>query len=852
MKFGISLTVLAGSCLLATAYAAVAAEEGTAATASANGSDVSLQEIVVTARRREEVLQDVPQTVSAVTATEILKLNLQNLQDLSGVVPGLQITTTGTAFNNNDTLRGVTFTPEAGTQNTVAFYVNDVVVTNNLVSTSNFDVGQIEVLSGPQGTLRGEPAPSGSLTIATRKPDLEQFGGYVNVTGDNHSNTNANGAINLPLIKERLAVRLAGIADDDFYDDVRSLNSPLKPFNHNFGGRASIRFEPIDSIEGNVVFQHMYSHQRYFDQVQGSGAPGGVNPNAPAGYNGPPLSAFQRLSVETYPAHEYTKTDLLTGSLDWHVLNQVVSYVGGYSKYDINNSDLADIAHQVPGITAANPIPRKAFQLTTPSSVEYFASHEFRVSSETPLFGWMDYTAGFFYRNTRNEVNVVQPAAFLPGTFGSPLAASDPTIFNSNYLLQLEIQSPANSKEYSEFLHVTFHLPHDTELAVGGRYLRFTNEGYTVGTLLTAGTLVATPLPVPCALAHLTSTYPGTCDLPASVAIPNTTALPLTPTDQQAHTAIYNVSLSHKFADNFLAYISSGSSWRPPATAVGITNATGDPALQSLVHVQPEKSYDFEAGFKWGFLDNRGHVNLALYHQQFDHFIYFGLPTLYLANNGASTSVASYNFTSNPNAVINGVDFDSRFQITRDWNMGLAATYSNGHLTGDSIPCNPPGGGTTPAAFPAGTYVFFCPGHASTSTQPNFNATLQSEYDRPVSLPVVNLNEVNAFVRGLFVYYGSNPHASEFYTTPGYGVFNLYLGLRDSKGGWEAALFAKNLFDTQRLLNLGFPTATPVGGGAALNGIFGPSGYYQVGNNQVGMTPPQEFGLTLTYSFGSR
>ena len=62
----------------------------------------------------------------------------------------------------------------------------------------------------------------------------------------------------------------------------------------------------------------------------------------------------------------------------------------------------------------------------------------------------------------------------------------------------------------------------------------------------------------------------------------------------------------------------------------------------------------------------------------------------------------------------------------------------------------------------------------------------------------------------------------------------------------------KNLFNTQRLLNLNYPTAAPGGGGAALNGVFGTSGYYQVGLNQVGMTPMQEFGLTLTYSFGSR
>ena len=845
MKLSISLTAMAGSTLLTlAAHAAPAADNST--TTSTPGSSESLTEVVVTARRKEEALEDVPQTVTAVTPAEIQKLNLQNLQDLSGVVPGLQITTTGGAFNNNDTLRGVSFTPAAGTQNTVAFYFNDVPVTNNFVSTSNFDVGQIEVLSGPQGTLRGEPAPSGSLTIASHKPDLENFGGYGTVTATNHGNTNENGAINLPLIDDKLAVRLAGIADDDVYNDVHSLNSPADPFNHTYGGRASIRFEPVDSVEANVVYQHMYSHQQYFDQVEGPGAPGGVNPNAPAGYNGPPISASQLLSVETYPNNEYTTTDLVTASLDWHVLGQIVSYDGGYYRYVINNSDYADTGHQIPGVTATNPIPREAFQYNTPSSAQYGQTDEFRVASETPLFGFMDYTAGFFYRNTRNEVNVAQIASFLPGSFGSPLAASNPNIYDPNYTLQLIVQSPAQSKEYSEFLHFTFHLTDNTELAVGGRYLHYQNWGTTSGTLLTSGTSVASPLPFPCSVAGFASTYPGTCDIPASVAIPNTVALPAASLNQDDHTVIYNLSLSHKFADSFLAYVSSGSSWRPPATAVGITNAANDPTLSSLLHVKPEKSYDFEAGFKWTFLDKRGHLNVDLYHQQFDGFIYYGLPTLYLANNGASTSVSSFNFTSNPNAVINGVDFDTGFQITRQWSVDLAGSFANGHLTGADIPCNPPGGGTTPAAFPAGTYVFLCPGHASTSTQPNFNASLQSEYDFPI------VSDVNAFLRGLYVYYGSNAHASEFYTTPAYGIFNLYTGLRSSSGAWEVALFSKNLFNTQRLLNLGYPTAVAPGGGSALNQVFGTSGYYVVGGNQVGMTPLRLFGITLTYSFGSR
>ena len=692
----IVLTVLAGSGLAAAAPYAQGQVDGTATTPSATSSDDSLEQIVVTARRRQEVLEDVPQTISAVTPGDIQKLNLLNLQDISEVVPGLQIATTGSAFNNNDTLRGVTFTPEAGTQNTVAFYVNDVSVTNNLVSNSNFNVGQIEVLSGPQGTLRGEPAPSGSLTITTRKPDLEEFGGYATVTGTNHGNTNENGAVNLPLIKDKLAVRLAGIADDDFYDDVRSINSPLDPFSHTYGGRASIRFEPVDAIETNIVYQHLYAHQRYFDQVEGSGAPGGVNPNAPEGYNGPPIGPLDRLGVETYPNNEYTTTDLITGSIDWHVAGQVVSYDAGYWKYDINNSDETDTAHQLPGVTTANPIPRLPLQFGTPSTTQYAQTDEFRVSSETPLFDFLDYTAGFFFRDTRNEVNNVQLASFLPGSFGSPLGASDPFTYDPKYTLQLLVQSPAQTKEYSEFLHLTFHLRDDTELALGGRYLHYQNWGSTSGTLETGGTYVASPLPIPCSFAGFGSTYPGTCDIPASVAIPNTTALPLTSLNEDAHTSIYNISLSHKFADSFLAYVSSGSSWRPPATAVGLTNATNDPTLASLVHVKPEKSYDFEAGFKWTYLDNRGRFNLAIYHQQFDNFIYFGLPTLYLANNGASTSASAFNFTTNPNAVVNGIDFDSGFQVMRDWSVDLSGSYGTAISPERTFPAIRPAAGRLP------------------------------------------------------------------------------------------------------------------------------------------------------------
>src|SRR5262249_39718580 len=118
---------------------------------------------------------------------------------------------------------------------------------------------------------------------------------------------------------------------------------------------------------------------------------------------------------------------------------------------------------------------------------------------------------------------------------------------------------PKHEQEYSEFAHLTFHLPANTELAVGGRFLRYENRGYTVGNLTTDGTFIAEPLPIACSAAGLGSTYPGTCDIPATSAFPSTVALPQVSQNETEHTAIYNISLSHKFSDALLAYVSSGS-----------------------------------------------------------------------------------------------------------------------------------------------------------------------------------------------------------------------------------------------------------------------------------------------------
>jgi iron complex outermembrane recepter protein len=133
-------------------------------------------DIIVTARRGDERLQDVPVSVQVVTGESLQKLAITQADEISKLAPGL------TLVNNNAStqvsLRGVTWKPGSGTPATPVYF-NEVPFDPGNTIVSIFDIGQIEVLRGPQGTSRGAPSISGAITLGTRKPNLTEFGGYA-------------------------------------------------------------------------------------------------------------------------------------------------------------------------------------------------------------------------------------------------------------------------------------------------------------------------------------------------------------------------------------------------------------------------------------------------------------------------------------------------------------------------------------------------------------------------------------------------------------------------------------------------------------------------------------------------
>src|SRR5262245_2736992 len=123
-----TFNALAGSGLLAVASAAGAQTASTTANANVartSDTDLTLEEIIVTARRREESLRDVPQTIDAVTAENIEKLNILKLEDISALVPGLSLVSGNSGYNSTASVRGVTYDVTSQTTPTVALYMND-------------------------------------------------------------------------------------------------------------------------------------------------------------------------------------------------------------------------------------------------------------------------------------------------------------------------------------------------------------------------------------------------------------------------------------------------------------------------------------------------------------------------------------------------------------------------------------------------------------------------------------------------------------------------------------------------------------------------------------------------------
>lgn len=763
--------------------------------AVAQESSFTLEEIVVTARRRDEGLQEVPLTVNVVNAQALEELNLRSLQDIQAVVPGLTMETDPIAPNAS--MRGVRFdTYASGFNSTVEFYLNDAPINTSSAMQAMFDVGQIEVLRGPQGTLRGRAAPSGSITITTQRPDLEEFGGYIDGTATNKGGRNLRGALNIPIIQDTLALRVAGMMEENEGNRVKSVHTGQGPKYETDGWRVSLRYEPTDDLSINLMHQRIEPDSRGYTQVESA------NLRNPALAAGPiPLKSGDRLSMMNAGSTSEQKTERTGLEVEWNLGGVQMNYVGAVTDLRLDRANIDDTGDFFgPGFP--EELQNFGQELINRAETE---SHELRFSFN---HGRFNYLIGGLYQKTEPNNSVVTKTPVFIG------AATPGTLAT---IAETPVETGGESIEKSIFGNVTFQITDATELSAGLRHIKFEYE--------------------------------------SQVDVSGNT---ISSIDEDWSKTIYSLSLKHQFTDDIMGYISAGSSWRPGVDAIGNFSLNRSPLEESFITLDPETSDSYEMGLKTAWFDNRLRLNATAFYQEFEKYPYrsdsgvFYVNTSFDAAGGSLVeSVGEFNFVAAVPVEVYGLELEAFFQATENWNMGAMFSWARGMIDGGTVPCNVYGGNVPTIAdirnASGGDNVASCQANMRANYAPLWTATFQSEYSMP-------LEGTEAYIRGLLTVQGDSKNDPEnpYDNISSYGILNLYTGLRSVDRKWDAMLFVKNVFNTEKVLSRG---STPLSQNYQAIVGFSPTGPITQGQSgitgyrEITMNQPREVGLNVRYNF---
>jgi iron complex outermembrane recepter protein len=516
---------------------------------------VILDEVVVTAQKRSERLQDVPVPVTAISADSLVESNQTRLQDFYTSVPGLTVTPAATQGYQLLSIRGIT--TGGGTNPTVGITVDDVPygASTNLggglivPDIDPNDLARVEVLRGPQGTLYGANSMGGLLKFVTVDPSTEgQYGsvqtGLSGVSNGAEVGYNVRGSVNYTL-SDTLAVRASGFTrQDPGYIDNPFLHINGINEDHVSGGRLSTLWRPSDafSLKLSALYQ----------QTQADGS-NDVDRSLP-GFGLPPLGDLQQDYLRGVGGHD-RKVQAYSAVLSAKLGVFDLTSVSGYNVNQYNDSwDLSYLY---------GPFTQPLFQVTGTPVTDQDSTRKFtqevRLSAHIgPLVDWL---LGAFY--THESSQVLESIIAENPTTGQDVGTLETLMFPTSY------------QEYAAFTDVTFHLTDQFDVQIGGRETQ------------------------------IRQTFSQTNTGP--YATPN---VPEVATNANAFT--YLVTPRFKVSPGVMLYARLASGFR----AGGANTSPGSYAGGIVVSPQynPDKTNNYEIGAKGDFLDHTLSMDASLYY----------------------------------------------------------------------------------------------------------------------------------------------------------------------------------------------------------------------------------------------
>jgi len=384
-----------------------AAMPGFAAAQDGTSAAPVLEQIIVTAQKREENLQTVPFSVSAVTGQSLERFQYQDLKNLNGLVPNVQFTQmSNVGLTLAPSIRGIGITnnPDPYTGTEVAVVIDGVVQGTRLLGLSDqFDIERIEVLRGPQGTLFGANTLGGVVNIVSRQPTGE-LGAYGKLTIGNYNERNAALALNFPIVQDVLAgkISVSQRQRDGFYTNLFDGSDLM--WIDSAKVRGHLLFTPTDDLRATLIVGR--------DRVR-NGADIAANISSPSELFWRP-GITQEVNFNQYSDSPHiNRADLNTYTLnvDWKTALGQVTAIANYTDFDAFNIQDVDATQEFL-MNAGRDLGSRQY------------SGELRLASD--LGDNVELTLGAFFMDLNYDVNTMSMVhAFSPDIITEQDVTSD-------------------------------------------------------------------------------------------------------------------------------------------------------------------------------------------------------------------------------------------------------------------------------------------------------------------------------------------------------------------------------------------------------------------------------------------
>jgi iron complex outermembrane receptor protein len=616
------MTAVTRFAAVAAAVSAVLFQASALAEPAEQTGSLTLEEITVTAERREANLQDVPVAVSAYDTAELERRQAFNVLDVMTNVPNLAVTNNpGQATSTTIYLRGIGSTESIVTLDTgVAFYMDDVYFARQGVNNLNmFDVERVEVLRGPQGTLYGRNSSGGAVRVITKRPG-DEFEAEVGGSFGEYDNWTLKGSLNVPL-GENFAARFNAYAEGgNGYTYNRVLDRDVND-RDNKGGRAAFRWNASESVEVNFAYDY---YRGETDGVYGYDIAGLTRPPAKDFFTS--TSGDETYSIGETSGGHVTVDWAINDSLDF---TSITGFRNIYQKWELDFTD------QVVPI----------FKLWTVNDTDTL-SQEFRLSGDA-MGERLKYVVGAYYFDEDSysfigdQINLfISPGA----DFESP---SDdvrvPLPFFRRYY-DVDVES------YAAFAEFNFDITDKLTLILGGRYTKDKKSLDIEQWIDPAGPFAFLP--------------PGPVEGDAVPAFLGYTTESLEaagiPMDIEDDDFSIKAGLQYQFTENAQGYFTFSQGYKSGGWSARTNSAA------EFVVFDPEYVDSYELGLKTTVADGRARLNYTAYFYDYTDFF------------ATATGQGGNFIVVNQDAEFYGFEFESTARLTDQVDVFASLGWQDG------------------------------------------------------------------------------------------------------------------------------------------------------------------------------